>query len=141
MTSSVVVTADSVTLTSSIFMTNETITSSTRANNEHITASHSTPTQTASSEGTTTPTLTVVYSTSRKIETSNLLLDYTSSATTTQTVVHSSSEENRTPDVYKTREEIGLYLQTPIPTEPNPGYYNSCVNESANNYVLLTLVY
>ena len=121
MTSSMVA-EDSVTLTSSIFMTSETITSSTRTNNEHTTSSHSTQTQTASSEGTTTPTPTVVYGTSGKIETSKLLLDYTSSATPTQTVVHSSSKENRTPDVYKTREEIGLYWQTPTPTEPNPGY-------------------
>ena len=126
---------DSVTLTSSIFMTSETTNLSPRTNNEHTTSSHSTQIQTASSEGTTTPTPTVVYGTSRKIESSNLLLDYTSSATPTQTVVHSSSKENRTPDVYKTREEIGFYWQTPTPMEPDPGYYNSCVNERANNYV------
>ena len=106
---------DSATLTSSIFMTSETINLSTRTNNEHTTSSHSIQTQT---EGTTTPTPTVVYGTSRKIETSKLPLDYISSATPTQTVVHSSSEENRTPDVYKTREEI---WQTLTPTEPNPG--------------------
>ena len=120
--SSSMVAEDSVTLTSSIFMTSETINLSTRTNNEHTTSSHSTQTQIASSEGTTTPTPTLVYSTSGKIETSKLPLDYTSSATPTQTVVHSSSKENRTPDVYKTREEIGLYWQTPTPTEPNPGY-------------------
>ena len=118
------VAGDSLTLTSSIFMTSEvevTITS------ESATSSHITPIQTASSEGTTTPTLTVVYGTSGEIETTNLTFDNTSSATPTQTVVYKTSEEIKTLS--------GFYWQTPAPTEPNPGYYNSCVNESANNYV------
>ena len=95
---------ETVTLTSSIFMTKEidvTITLSTRTNNEHTTSSHSTLTQTASSERTTTPTATVVYSTSGEIKTSKLPFDYNSSATPTQ---NTSSEGNATPTqpvVYK----------------------------------------
>ena len=59
---------------------------------ESATSSHITPIQTASSEGTTTPTLTVVYGTSGEIETPNLPFDYNSSATPSQTVVHTTSE-------------------------------------------------
>ena len=94
---------------------------------ESASSSHITPIQTASSEGTTTPILTVVYGTSGEIETTNLTFDNTSSTTPTQTVVYKTSEEIKTLS--------GFYWQTPAPTEPNPGYYNSCVNESANNYV------
>ena len=143
--SSSIVTADSVTLTSSIFMTIEvdvTITTPTNTSNDHTTSSHSTPTQTAYSEGIATLTQTVFYGTSRDIETPKLHFDYISSATPTQTVVHSFNEGNTTPTrqpvVYKSKTLSGFYWQTPTPTEPDPGYYNSCVNESANHYVLCT---
>ena len=139
--SSSMVTADSVTLTSSIFMTIEvdvTITTSTKTSNDHTTSSHSTPTQTAYSEGIATLTQTVFYGTSRDTETPKLPFDYISSATPTQTVVHSFNEGNTTPTrqpvVYKSKPLSEFYWQTPAPTEPDPGYYNSCVNENANNY-------
>ena len=142
--SSSMVIADSVTLTSSIFMTIEvdvTITTSTKTSNEHTTSSHSTPTQAAYSEGTATLTQTVFYGTSRDIETPKLPFDYISSATPTQTVVHSFNEGNSTPTrqpvVYKSKTLSEFYWQIPAPTEPDPGYYNSCVNESANNYFFL----
>ena len=118
-----VVAGDSVTLTSSIFITSEVEVTTT---SESATSSHITPIQTASSEGTTIPTLTVGYGTSGEIETTNLSFDNTSSGTSTQTVVYKTSEEIKTLS--------GFYWQTPAPTELNPGYYNSCVNESANNY-------
>ena len=139
--SSSMVTADSVTLTSSIFMTFEvdvTITTSPKTSNEHTTSSHSTPTQTAYSEGTATLTQTVFYGTSRDIETPKLPFDYISRATPTQTVEHSFNEVNTTPTrqpvVYKSKTLSEFYWQTPAPTEPDPRYYNSCVNESAKSY-------
>ena len=115
-------TEDSLTLTSSIFMTSEvevTITS------ESATSSHITPIQTASSEGTTTPTLTFVYGTSGEIETTNLTFDNTSRIynSNTNCCLQDYSEEIKTLS--------GFYWQTPAPTEPNPGYLNSCFNESA----------
>ena len=97
-------TGDSVTLTSSIFMTSEVDVTISTSTTESTTSCHITPTQTVvynSSEGTTTPTSTVVYGTSGtgaidnscgEMKTKNLTLDYTSCATLTQTVVHSSSE-------------------------------------------------
>ena len=127
MSSSMVV-EDSVTLTSSIFMTIEvdvTITTSMKTSNEHTTSSHSTPTQTAYSEGTATLTQTVFYGTNRDIETPKLHFDYISSATPTPTVVHSFNEGTATPTrqpvVYKSKILNEFYWQTPAPTEPNPG--------------------
>ena len=78
---------------------------------ESATSSHITPIQTASSEETTTPTLTVVYGTSGEIETTNLTFD---NPTPTQTVVYKTSEEIKTLS--------GFYWQTPAPMEPNSGY-------------------
>ena len=129
LTTSSIATGDSVTLTSFIFMTSEvdvTIPSSTA---ENTTSSHTNPTQTVvytSSEGTTTPTSTVVYGTSGEMKTKNLTLDYTSSATLTQTFAHSYSEGSTQTVVYSIKETFNstgvvFSLQTQTPTEPNPG--------------------
>ena len=104
--SSSMLTGDSVTRTSSIFKTSEvnvTVTSSTTTKNEDT--SHLTPTQTVlytSSEGTPTPTPTVVY---------------TSRATKTQSGLHSFSEGNvtQTLPVPTSGREITTLAQT-LPT-------------------------
>ena len=113
-------TKESVTLTSSIFMTSEVNVAITSSTTEGTTSSHKTPTQT------------VVYGTSRESKTSNTHLDYTSSAAPTQTVVHSSSEGSTQKLSTSIREilprqaatplySISMFFNaTPTSTEPNP---------------------
>ena len=118
--SSSMLTGESVTLISSIFMTSEANVAITSSTTEGTTSSHKTPTQT------------VVYGTSGEIKTSNTHFDYTSSATPTQTVVHSSSKgltqmlSNFIRQVLPRQAATPLYSismffkATPTSTEPNP---------------------
>ena len=118
--SSSMLTADSVTRTSSIFMPSEVNVAITSSTTEGTTSSHKTPTQT------------VVYGTSEEIKTSKLPLDYTFSTATTQTVVHSSSEgltqtlSTSIREVLPRQAATPLYSistffkATPTSTEPNP---------------------
>ena len=131
-------TGDSVTLTSSIFMTSEVDITISTSTTESTTSSHTNPTQTVvytSSEGTTTPTSTVVYGTSGEMKTKNLTLDYTSSATLTQTLSTSIRQvllrQAATP-LYS----ISMFFKaTPTSTEPNPRYIRSLyVDVSATNF-------
>ena len=113
--SSLMLTGDSVTLTSSIFKTSEVDVTVTSSTTDSTTSSHITQKHTVvyiCSEGNTIPTPTVVYGTSGENTASNLPFDYTSSANQTQTVVYKKTS-NSTGVVFS--------LQTLTPTEPNPG--------------------
>ena len=113
-------TGESVTRTSSIFMPSEVNVAITSSTTEGTTSSHKTPTQT------------VVYGTSGEIKTSKTQFDYASSATLTQTVVHSSSEGSTHMLSTSIRELLPRQGATPLysistffkarptSTEPNP---------------------
>ena len=118
---------DSVTLTSSVFMTSEVDVAISTSTTESTTSSHSTPTLTViytSSEGTTTPTSTVVFGTSGEIKTINLTLDYTSSATATQTLPTAI------------RQVMSTTTPTPFNSSSSNGNWEDSIVDLTNIYIL-----